>query len=122
MISKDLKDFVRGRSLEKVVFPAIPDAASQGTNLGSLTLDKSKFIKLSSITLDGNPASVLAAKYALQVNDEIEQALNSLGYLKQIKDAQNNVAQKGYTKEDIWVNGRLGNLNWYEQIPLIEHL
>ena len=123
MISKDLKDFVRRRSLEKIVFPVSASSFTQAPpTTTNLILDLSGFIKLSSFTLDRNPVNMLVAKYATQVNSEIEQALNSLGYLPQIKDAQNNVTQKGYTRENIWVNDRLGNLDWYEQIPLVEHL
>ena len=123
MISKDLKDFVRRRSLEKIVFPVSASSFTQAPpTTTNLILDLSGFIKLSSFTLDRNPVNMLVAKYATQVNNEIKQALDSLGYLPQIKDAQNNVTQKGYTRENIWVNDRLGNLDWYEQIPLVEHL
>jgi len=88
----------------------------------NLILNPSNFIKLSTFTLDGNPINMLVGKYAAQVTQEIQEALNSLGYLPQIKDAQNNITQKGYTQEDIWINNRLGSLNWYEQIPLFECL
>ena len=124
MISKELKEFVRRRSLEKVFFPAAADLgdAAQGPGTGNLILDLSNFIKLSSVTLDGNPVSMLAAKYVLQADNEIKQALDSLGYLPQVKDAQDNVAQAGYTSDDISVKNRLGNLNWYEQVPIAESL
>ena len=109
---KDKSD-IKGNKGKQKTFPKIdPD----------FPLDLSKFIKLNSFTSDGNPASMLVAKYAMQINQEIGQALNSLGYLAQVKDAQNNITQKGYTKENIWINDRLGSLNWYEQIPLAESL
>lgn len=124
MISKDLKDFVRRGSLEKVVFPSatVTPNVVNPVNANNLILNPSNFIQLNSFTLDGNPVNMLVAKYVAQVTQEVEQALNSLGYLAQIKDQQGNVTQRGYTKENIWVNDRLGSLNWYEQIPLAESL
>ena len=123
MINPRFRQFMEELDLSNLVIPKTRQTTTSPLDTPvNLILDPSDFIKLSSFTLDGTQVNMLVGKYVARVAQKIEQALNSLGYLKEIKNQQGNVTQRGYTRENIWINDRLGSLNWHEQILLAESL
>ncbi len=102
---------------------------------------KKDYIMLDTADSKGNELGLYVAKYPVQVTVEVEDVLQSAGYLparweklkledaKKLKesglpfvDGRYENARGTYTATSIEIENRLGHLDWREQIPLAEAL